>query len=145
MDTERDYKNYPTNATPNFASKHNASIVLKRWIEAWKSQAGLSYNFASGRTFTDPNKGGFLTEQAKNFHSLNFNYAYLISQQKILYFSISNVLGTQNINGYQYANQTNTEGIFDRRTISPAADRFFFVGFFWTISDNKNDNQLDNL
>ena len=145
LDTERDYKNYPTNATPNFASKHNASIVLKRWIEAWKSQAGLSYNFASGRTFTDPNKGGFLTEQAKNFHSLNFNYAYLISQQKILYFSISNVLGTQNINGYQYANQTNTEGIFDRRTISPAADRFFFVGFFWTISDNKNDNQLDNL
>ena len=145
LDTERDFQNYPTKATPNFASTHNASIVLKCWIEDWKSQAGLSYNFASGRNYTNPNKRGFLTEQAKNFHSLNFNYAYLMSPQKILYFSISNVLGTQNINGYQYANEANTNGIFDRRAITPAADRFFFVGFFWTISDNKNDNQLDNL
>jgi hypothetical protein len=145
LDTERDYKNYPTNATPNFASKHNASLVVKHWIEDWKSQVGLSYNFASGRNYTDPNKVGFLNEQAKNFNSLNANYAYLISPQKILYFSISNVLGTKNVNGYQYANQTNTDGFYDRRAITPAADRFFFVGFFWTISDNKNDNQLDNL
>ena len=145
LDTERDYKNYPTNATPNFASKHNASLVIKHWIEDWKSQIGLSYNFASGRNYTDPNKSSFLNEQAKNFNSLNANYAYLISPQKILYFSISNVLGTKNVNGYQYANQTNTDGLFDRRAITPAADRFFFIGFFWTISDNKNDNQLDNL
>ncbi|WP_339839638.1 TonB-dependent receptor [uncultured Maribacter sp.] len=145
LDTERNYKNYPTNATPNFASKHNASLVIKHWIEDWKSQIGLSYNFASGRNYTDPNKSGFLNEQAKNFNSLNANYAYLISPQKILYFSISNVLGTKNVNEYQYANQTNTDGLFDRRAITPAADRFFFIGFFWTISDNKNDNQLDNL
>ena len=119
--------------------------MVKRWIEDWKSQIGLSYNYASGRNYTDPNKGGFLTEQAKSFNSLNANYAYLISPQKILYLSVSNVLGTKNVNGYQYANQTNTDGVFDRRTITPAADRFFFIGFFWTISDNKDDNQLDNL
>ncbi|MDO6471811.1 TonB-dependent receptor [Maribacter sp. 1_MG-2023] len=145
LDTERDYQNYPTSATPDFASKHNASLVVKRWIEDWKSQVGLSYNYASGRSYTDPNKGGFLTEQAKSFNSLNANYAYLISPQKILYLSVSNVLGTKNVNGYQYADQTNTDGLFDRRTITPAADRFFFIGFFWTISDNKDDNQLDNL
>ncbi|WP_423999285.1 TonB-dependent receptor [Maribacter sp. IgM3_T14_3] len=145
LDTERDYQNYPTNATPNFASKHNASLVVKRWIEDWKTQVGLSYNYASGRSYTDPNKGGFLTEQAKSFNSLNLNLAYLISPQKILYASVSNVMGTQNVNGYQYANQTNTDGLFNRRTITPAADRFFFIGFFWTISDNKDDNQLDNL
>ncbi|WP_291965812.1 TonB-dependent receptor [Maribacter sp.] len=145
LDTERDYQNYPTSATPDFASKHNASLVVKRWIEDWKSQLGLSYNYASGRTYTDPNKGGFLTEQAKSFNSLNVNYAYLISPQKILYLSVSNVLGTKNVNGYQYADQPNMDGVFNRRTITPAADRFFFIGFFWTISDNKNDNQLDKL
>ncbi|WP_341865208.1 hypothetical protein [Maribacter litoralis] len=145
LDTERNYQNYPTTATPNFASKHNASLVVKRWVENWKSQIGFSYNYASGRNYTDPNKGGFLTEQAKSFNSLNLNYAYLISPQKILYLSVSNVLGSKNVNGYQYADQPNTEGIFDRRTITPAADRFFFIGFFWTISKNKNDNQLDNL
>ena len=39
----------------------------------------------------------------------------------------------------------NTNGTFDRQAIVPNADSFFFVGFFWTISDNKNTNQLDNL
>ncbi|MDO1514499.1 TonB-dependent receptor [Maribacter confluentis] len=145
LDTERNYQNYANTATPNFASKHNASLVVKRWVEKWKSQIGFSYNFASGRTYTDPNKGGFLLEKAKSFNSLNVNYAYLIDQQKILFLSVSNVLGTKNINGYQYTDQPNTNGFFDRRTITPAADRFFFVGFFWTISKNKNDNQLDNL
>ena len=145
LDTERDYKNYPTRAMPSFASQHNASLVVKHFIEDLKSQVGVSYNFATGRNYTDPNKGGFLRSKAKNFNSVNANWSYLISQQKILYFSISNVLGTQNINGYQYKNQANNNGVFESRIIRPAADRFFFIGFFWTISDNKKDNQLDNL
>ena len=145
LDTERDYKNYPSTATPSFASKHNVSVVVKHFVEDWKSQLGFSYNYASGRNFTNPNVAGFLNEQTKSYNTLNANWAYLISQQKILYVSVSNVLGTKNINGYQYANQPNISGNFDRRAITPAADRFFFVGFFWTISDNKNDNQLKNL
>jgi hypothetical protein len=62
-----------------------------------------------------------------------------------LYFSISNVLGTQNVFGYEYANQPTNNGVYNRREITPTADRFIFVGFFWTISDNKKDNQLNNL
>jgi hypothetical protein len=73
------------------------------------------------------------------------SWAYLISQQKIVYFSISNVLGTQNIYGYEYANTADANNVFQRKAIIPTADRFFFVGFFWTISDNKKDNQLNNL
>ncbi len=145
LDTKRDYKNYPIKATPSFASQHNTSVVIKHWIDKLKSQIGLSYNYASGRNYTDPNKSGFLNSKAKNYNALNANWAYLISQQKIIYFSVSNVLGTQNVNGYQFRNQPNTNGVFESRTIKPAADRFFFVGFFWTISDNKKDNQLDNL
>ena len=55
------------------------------------------------------------------------------------------VLGTQNVFGYEYANSPDSNGVFQRKEIIPTADRFFFVGFFWTISDNKKDNQLDNL
>lgn len=145
LDTERDYRNYPTAATPHFAAKHNVSVVLKHFVTDWKSQLGLSYNFASGRNYTDPNLGGFLNQQTINYNSVNASWAYLISQQKIVFVSISNVLGTQNINGYQYKNQPDINGHFDRRAIVPAADRFFFVGFFWTISSNKDNNQLDNL
>ena len=36
-------------------------------------------------------------------------------------------------------------GDFARRALQPAADQFFFVGFFWTISDDKKSNQLDNF
>jgi hypothetical protein len=145
LDTKRNYKNYTASATPGFVAKHNVSVVVKHFITDWKSQIGVSYNYASGRNFTNPNLNGFLNDQTKSYNALNANWAYLISQQKILYLSVSNVLGTKNINGYQYANQQNNAGSFDRRAITPSADRFFFVGFFWTISDNKNDNQLDNL
>ncbi|MDT7832821.1 TonB-dependent receptor [Flavobacteriaceae bacterium S356] len=145
LDTERDYKNYPVKARPNFAAAHNLSVVGKHWIENWKSQVGISYSFATGRNYTNPNEAGFLNAQTKNYNSISLNWAYLISQQKILYFSVNNVLGTKNIFGYNYANQPNMNGVFDRQAIVPNADSFFFVGFFWTISDNKNTNQLDNL
>ncbi len=36
-------------------------------------------------------------------------------------------------------------GNFDRRSVRPAADQFFFIGFFWTISEDGTKNQLDNL
>mgnify|MGYP006960982082 FL=1 len=47
--------------------------------------------------------------------------------------------------GYNYANQQDVNGMFARQAIVPNADQFFFVGFFWTISDDKKSNQLDNL
>jgi outer membrane cobalamin receptor len=145
LDTERDYRNYPVKATPNFAAAHNLSLVGKHWVEDWKSQIGISYSFATGRNYTNPNEAGFLNAQTKNYNSVSFNWAYLISQQKILYFSVNNVLGTRNVFGYNYANQPNMNGTFDRQAIVPNADSFFFIGFFWTISENKNTNQLDNL
>lgn len=145
LDTERDYRNFPTRAQPNFANTHNFSAVAKYWIEDWKSQVGFAYTFASGRPFTNPNTNEFLGERTKSFNSLSVNWAYLISQQKILYVSVNNVLGFNNINGYQYSNTPDINGNFARRELRPAADQFFFIGFFWTISEDGTDNQLDNL
>jgi hypothetical protein len=83
--------------------------------------------------------------KTKSYNNLSFNWAYLFTTQKILYFSVSNVLGTQNVYGYDYKNTPNASGIFERKAITPTANRFFFVGFFWTISNDKKDNQLKNL
>lgn len=145
LDTERDYRNYPTQAQPSFANTHNFSAVAKYWIDDWKSQVGFSYTFASGRPYDNPNTDEFLGEMTKSYNSISLNWAYLISPQKILYMSVNNVLGFKNINGYQYANTPDMNGNFDRRSLRPAADQFFFVGFFWTISEDGTDNQLDNL
>ena len=145
LDTERNHRNFPVAAQPNFATKHNLSVVGKYWVDNWKSQIGISYAFSSGRPYTNPNTDQFLGERTKSFNSISFNWAYLLSQQKILYFSVNNLLGFNNINGYQYSNTPDINGNFSRRALVPAADQFFFVGFFWTISEDGTDNQLDNL
>lgn len=145
IDTERDYKNFPIQATPSFVADHTLSFVTKYWISNWKSQIGFTHNFSTGRPYNNPNEVEFMNGKTKSFNNLSFNWAYLLSQQKILYFSISNIMGTQNVFGYEYSQNPDANGIFNRREIVPTADRFFFVGFFWTISDNKKDNQLNNL
>jgi outer membrane cobalamin receptor len=145
LDTERNHQNFPEAAQPNFATNHNFSIVGKYWIEDWKSQLGMDYTFSSGRPYNNPNTDDFLAERTKSFNSVSLNWAYLIDQQKILYFSINNVFGFRNINGYQYSNTPDMNGQFDRMAFRPATDQFFFIGFFWTISDDGTDNQLNNL
>jgi hypothetical protein len=145
IDTKRDYKNFPTAVTPNFVANHSLSLVTKYFITNWRSQVGFTNSFSSGRPYNNPNETQFMNGKTKAYNNLSFNWAYLISQQKILYFSVSNVLGTQNVFGYDYAKNPDTNGIYNRRTITPTADRFFFVGFFWTISKDKKDNQLKNL
>lgn len=145
IDTERDYRNFPQQATPSFVAKHTASIVTKYWVNSLRSQIGLTHNFNSGRPYENPNEAGFMNGKTKDFHNLNLSWAYLMSPQKILYLSVSNVLGTQNVFGYEYANTPDTNGVFRSKPIVPTADRFIFVGFFWTISKDKKTNQLDNL
>lgn len=145
IDTKRDYKNYTAEVTPSFVADHSLSLVGKYWIDKWKSQLSITNSFTTGRPYNNPNEATFMNGKTKNYNSLSMSWAYLISQQKILYFSISNVLGTQNIYGYEYANTADANNVFQRKAIIPTADRFFFVGFFWTISDNKKDNQLNNL
>ncbi len=145
LDTERDYQNFMERATPNFAPKHNFSLVTKYWVNKLRSQVGVSYSYGSGRPYDNPNTPEFLAEKTKSFNNLSVNWAYLIDQQKILYFSVNNILSFNNVSDYQYANTPNVDGIFDRRAITPPADSFFFVGFFWTISNDGKSNQLDNL
>lgn len=145
IDTKRDYKNFPTAVTPSFVANHTLSLVTKYFITDWRSQVGFTNSFSSGRPYNNPNETQFMNGKTKVYNNLSFNWAYLISPQKILYFSISNVLGTQNVYGYDYAKTPDANGIYNRRAITPTADRFFFVGFFWTISKDKKDNQLRNL
>jgi outer membrane cobalamin receptor len=145
IDSKRNYQNFPNKVTPSFIAKNNLSVVTKYWIEDWKSQIGFSYSINSGRPYNNPNESQFMNGKTKTYNNLSFNWAYLLTTQKILYFSISNVIGTKNVFGYEYANNPDANGVYNRKEIIPTADRFFFVGFFWTISNKKNDNQLNNL
>jgi outer membrane cobalamin receptor len=145
IDTERNYRNFPQQATPSFVASQSLSVVGKWWINKWKSQLSITNSFTTGRPYNNPNEAHFMGSKTKEYNNLSLGWAYLLNQQKILYFSASNVLATQNVFGYEYANMPNANGIYDRRAIRPTADQFFFIGFFWTLSENKTDNQLNNL
>ena len=145
LDTKRKFQNYEAEVMPSYATKHNASLVAKYWISSLRSQVGMTYSFASGRPYNDPNAYAFMAGRTKNYNNVSFNWSYLISQQKILFISASNLFGFKNTFGYDYANVPDINGVFNRQAIVPTSDRFFFVGFFWTISDDKTKNQLDNL
>lgn len=145
IDSKRDYKNYEYSVTPSYIAKHNCSVVGKYWVNSLKSQVGVTYTFNSGRPYNNPNETAFMDEHTKCYNNLVVSWAWLLTPQKILYFSVSNVMGSDNVFGYSYANTPGADGQYARQAITQPADRFFFVGFFWTISTDKKTNQLNNL
>lgn len=145
LENQRTYKDYPTAATPNFSSRHNLSLVSKTWIPKLKSQLGITYRMASGRPYDNPNTDGFMIDRSGYYHDISLGWAYLISQQKVLYVSIANAPGFDNEFGNEFGSVKNELGLYPGRQIRPYDNQFFFVGFFWTISKNKLKNQLDNL
>ncbi len=88
LDTERKYQDYPEAVMPSFATNHNASLVTKYWINDLRSQVGMTYSFASGRPYDNPNSIEFMNGRSKNYNNVSFNWSYLISQQKILFISL---------------------------------------------------------
>jgi outer membrane cobalamin receptor len=145
VDSKRRYLDYPAIATPNFATKHNLSVVAKKWFPKLNSQLSLTYSIASGRPYDDPTTPEFMTERSGMYNNLSASWAYLITQQKILFISVSNVPRFQNEFGFRYSDQPNSMGVYNSQQIRPNDDQFFFVGFFITMSKDKAKNQLDKL
>jgi len=147
LDTERDYLNFPTSAVPSFASAHNFSFVYKHFVTSIKSQLGFTYSYASGRTYFNPNKPAdqFNLDKTPSYQDLSANIAYLPKNNLIIYLSCTNLLGRDNIFGYEYSALPNTGGVYESRPIRQPAPRFLFIGVFITISKNKSINQLPNL
>ncbi len=145
LDTKRNYQDFPIEAVPTFASSHNFSVVYKQFFSSIKSQIGATYSFASGRPFHNPNETGFNAGKTKNYHDLSMNYTYLWKSNILFHAYVTNVLGRKNVFGYEYGNQLNESGQFNRKAIKPMAPRFFFIGVFITLSKDKTLNELPNL
>ena len=145
LDTEREYRSYPMAAAPAYTSRHNLSVVYKHFITGLKSQIGATYSFASGRPYHNPSDEIFNHRRTPAFHDLSFNISYLPKPNLIVYASITNVLGRDNIFGYQYREANGETNNFEQRPITLPAPRFLFLGFFITITDSGTASQLPNL
>lgn len=144
-DSERHLNNFETKVTPGYAPKHNASVVMKRFIQALNSQLGFSYSWNSGYNYHNPNLAGEMQSTTRDYNNLSLSWSYLPMPNLIIHFECSNVLGYNNEFGYQYSAQPNQQGQYESLPIQQVADRFLFLGIFWTISKDKNANQLNNL
>lgn len=145
LDTERDYLDFPVQAIPRFASTHNFSIVGKQYIRELKSQVGVTYSYSSPRPYNNPNNEIFHGGRTPSYQDLSMNISYLPRPYLIIHASVTNLLGRDNIFGYEYSASPNADGEYEGRAIRQAAKRFLFLGIFITISKNKSINQLPNL
>lgn len=145
IDAKREYKYYPYQSRIPFTAKHNLSISCRYWIPSIKTLISTSYSYNSGRPYNNPNSKSFMNETSKEYNDLSISFSYLISQQTILYLSINNILGFNNIYSYNYSKEKNSIGIYNRESIKPSQKRFIMLGLFITLSKNKEVNQLDTL
>jgi len=134
LDTKRNFRDFPTLATPSFAAKHTASVVYKQFIEKIQTQVGATYTFASGRPYVNPNSAVYLSDRTNNFNSLSLTVSHLthiFKQFTVLYLNANNVTGFNNVYGYQYSSDGS-----NRRAILPSSKRNLVVGLLVTIGDN---------
>lgn len=145
IDSKRHWRGFQNQVQPSFAPKHNASIVGKYWINALNSQIGMTYSINDGYTYHNPNLPGEMQSKTRFFNTLNLSWSYLPKPNLILHLEITNVLGSENIFGYQYSSAPNENGRYTEMAIPQSAPRFIFFGLFYTLSADKKANQLNNL
>ena len=145
LDTERDYRDYPTKAVPTFASAHNLSVVYKQWLPTLKTQIGGTFSFTSPRTYNNPNEIAFNAGKTPAYIDLSLNISYLATQSIIVYASATNLLGRENIFGYTYSDVPNNQGNYVGVAKTLPAPRFLFLGVFITFSKDSTLNQLKSL
>lgn len=145
VDSKRSFEQFTTQVQPGFAPKHNLSVVVKHFITGLKSQLGASLAVNDGYAYTDPNHPGEMNSKTPGFQNLSLSWSYLPRPNLIIHGAITNVLGRENIFGYDFSSTPNSLGVYESRAIGQPAPRFLFLGIFLTLSKDKNANQLNNL
>jgi hypothetical protein len=153
LDTKRDYLNYPTAIKPSFAAKHTASLVVKKFVPNLKTQFNASYTYATGRPYYNIRYDNASTKykiydegRTKDFNSMSFSLNYLPNIGKtnsknftVFVFSITNILGTENIYNYNYSYNGK-----NKQAIIPPAKRFFYIGCFISFGIDRTQDAINN-
>jgi len=140
IDSKRLYNDFTQAATPSFISSHNANAVVKYFSMKFQTMVGLTYSFASGRPYLNPNSTSFMSDRTKSYNDVSMNLSYLTNifgNFTIIYCSVSNVFGFNNVYGYHYSTVADANGQFTQREIAPDAKRFAMIAVFISIEKKK--------
>ena len=145
LDTKRNYRNFPEEAVPSFASKHNLSFVYKHWFGNLRSYPGVNFRYSSPRVYNDPNSRVFNDRKMLPYRSLDVSWSFLYRQNIIVYAAVTNVAGFKNEFGRTYSSNPDASGNYQSDAVQPASNQFFVVGCFITLTRKGSGNQLDKI
>lgn len=137
IDTRRLYKNFVAEATPTFISDHNLNVIAKYWLPKINSQVNMTYGYASGRPYYNPNSSNFLADRTSDYHNLSVTFNWLTNVKKwftVVYAGVDNVTNRKNVFGYRYS----TDGK-SRFAQYPAIFRSVFVGANFSLTEFSKD------
>lgn len=136
IDSKRKYRDYPEKVAPPFAANHNFTIVAKQWVQKITTQFGATFSWSSGRPYNDPNSPHFMDKKTANYCDVSLNVSHLTNifgKGTILYASVNNVFGRDNIYGYRFYSVPNSSGIYESIPVRSESKRFILFGLFVTI------------
>lgn len=120
--SKRKYAEYNELTTPQYATRHNASLVLKYTIPRWGTIIGLTNRFSSGRPYHNPLRAGLMNDEVKPYNSLDLGLTFLPSRKVIIHASASNILCRKN-----------EFGRVDNKSVLATSDHFFYIGVYITL------------
>lgn len=153
LDTKRDFLNYPFAIQPSFATKHTASLVVKKFVTKLKTQFNASYTYATGRPYYNINYDYttnsykiFDQGHTKDYNDLSLSLNYLPSIGKtnaksftVFVFSLTNVLGFNKVYTYNFsANNQN------KVAVTPPSKRFLYLGCFISLGIDRSQDEINN-
>jgi len=153
LDTKRDFLNYPFEIVPPFATKHTASLVVKKFVTPLKTQFNASYTFATGRPYYDINydyatNGYKIFDQGhtRDYNNLSLSVNYIPDIGKtnarrftVLVLSVSNVLGFNNVYTYNYSFNNQ-----HKVAVTPPSKRFVYLGCFISFGIDRSQDEINN-
>ncbi|MEQ1677923.1 MAG: TonB-dependent receptor [Chitinophagaceae bacterium] len=151
LDTKRDFLNFPFAITPNFAAKHTASLVTKKFVQKWKMNLNASYNYSSGRPYYNIRYDGSSFKfndrgTIPDYHNVSFSINYLPSIGKkdaksfaVYVFQVSNIFNIKQTYGYQYS----YNGL-RKEAIVPTSRMFVFIGAFISFGIDRSEEVINN-
>jgi len=133
IDSKRNYKDYSFTHPPFFLSTHNLSLVYKHYISKTDSYISTGYEFSSGRPYINPNISYTEMKRTKSYNNLSlsiFHFTEIFGKFTMVFVQVTNILGSENIFGYRYANHPDEYGVFVSEPVIPVSRRFYLVGLF---------------
>jgi hypothetical protein len=139
--TEKKYGRFSERVSPSYVAPHSLNAVMKYMLMPLKSLLGVSYNLTSGTPYYNESSPYEALGTTPFRNRLDMSLSYLPRPGIVIHFSIQNILGYNNIYGYQYSKIH--PGL--RQAITNTDKRFFFLGVFVTLSKDKKLNQIKEL